>query len=189
MIRKLTREEIIDTYNQHLVTDFPEDEVKPLAIILDFYDHHRYECYGLFQEDKMLAYAYFADFKAENIDAYLLDYYAVVKTARNQGIGSQLLNELLPTLEKHRCILIEIESLNTARNQEEATLRKRRRDFYLRNQVQLSQVMAQAFDVEYQIMYYAKEVLEDAFIHQQVQLVYQELFASFTPRPFEVYPL
>ena len=42
MIRKLTREEIIDTYNQHLVTDFPEDEVKPLAIILDFYDHHRY---------------------------------------------------------------------------------------------------------------------------------------------------
>ena len=72
MIRKLTREEIIDTYNQHLVTDFPEDEVKPLAIILDFYDHHRYECYGLFQGDKMLAYAYFADFKAENIDAYLI---------------------------------------------------------------------------------------------------------------------
>ena len=49
--------------------------------------------------------------------------------------------------------------------------------------------MAQAFDVEYQIMYYAKEVLEDAFIHQQVQLVYQELFSSFTTRPFEVYPL
>ena len=45
----------------------------------------------------------------------------------------------------------EIESLNTARNQEEATLRKRRRDFYLRNQVQLSQVVAQAFDVEYQM--------------------------------------
>ena len=41
MIRKLTREEIIDTYNQHLVTDFPEDEVKPLAIILDFPERMR----------------------------------------------------------------------------------------------------------------------------------------------------
>lgn len=189
MIRTLTREEIVDTYNQHLVTDFPENEVKPLEVILNFYDQNQYECYGLFQEEKMLAYAYFADFTGNHIDAYLLDYYAVIKTARNQGIGSQLLNKLLPTLEKHRCILIEIESLDTATNESEAIIRKRRREFYLRNQVQLSQVVAQAFGVEYQIMYYAKETLTDVFIHYQIQLVYHELFAAFTPHPFEVYPL
>lgn len=186
MIRELTLNEIQTTYQQHLINDFPQDEVKPLAIIEKLYQEKQYRCFGLFNsQNQLLAYAYLATFQQSNLKSYLLDYYAVVSTYRNQGHGSQLLQALLKQLGDY-CLLVEIEDLQKASTAKEKQIRQRRLNFYQQNGLKLTKVSAYLYGVDYQIMYYAQQNYNDAFILQELTKVYAQLFAHVVPKPYQV---
>jgi uncharacterized protein len=59
-IRILETDEITDIYNEHIVTDFPASEVKPLSQMLRKREQGQYFVYGMFEDNGELAgYAYF----------------------------------------------------------------------------------------------------------------------------------
>ena len=92
-IRILETDEITDIYNEHIVTDFPASEVKPLSQMLRKREQGQYFVYGMFEDNGELAgYAYFI--KCSNKDVYLLDYLAIVKNKRSKHLGSTFLQEL-----------------------------------------------------------------------------------------------
>ncbi len=55
----LTLPEIRDVYDQQLKYDFPANERKPLSMIEKSLKNQRYLCYGLRNDDEILAYAFF----------------------------------------------------------------------------------------------------------------------------------
>ena len=62
-------------YRNHLVRDFPADEVKPFPDIAHLSGQGRYVCYGGFEDGALKAYAFLArDCAAPYL---LLDYFAV----------------------------------------------------------------------------------------------------------------
>ena len=67
-IRLLDTEEIKSIYNEHIVTDFPASEVKPLKQMLEKRENGQYFVYGLFEsntdddgapQEELSGYAYF----------------------------------------------------------------------------------------------------------------------------------
>ena len=50
-IRLLDTEEIKSIYNEHIVTDFPASEVKPLKQMLEKRENGQYFVYGLFESN------------------------------------------------------------------------------------------------------------------------------------------
>ncbi|MDE5451033.1 N-acetyltransferase, partial [Elizabethkingia meningoseptica] len=61
-------------YEEYLVADFPEDEVKPLWVIKKAYKAERYTAYVMEDGDEVKAYA---SFLWNNREILLLDYFAV----------------------------------------------------------------------------------------------------------------
>ena len=88
-LKILSNELLLLWYEKFLKEDFVSDEIKPIENILTLIKNGRYEVYGVFQDDEMIAYASF--WKKENINLVLLDYLGVAKKYRNQGIGSKIL--------------------------------------------------------------------------------------------------
>jgi len=88
-LKILSNELLLLWYEKFLKEDFVSDEIKPIENILTLIKNGRYEVYGVFQDDEMIAYASF--WKKENINLVLLDYLGVSKKYRNQGIGRKIL--------------------------------------------------------------------------------------------------
>ena len=147
--RKLDKISIEKIYENHLVFDFPKDEVKPLATIINGFDKGVYNAYGLYDGNQLLAYAFFIIDKK----CRLLDYFAVVRGKRGGGIGSHFLNmlkaELKPVCE---LVIIESENPDTAQNESQKITRLRRIDFYLKNGLIDTKSRAKVFGVEYKIL-------------------------------------
>ena len=102
--KPLTQDEIRYVYEHFMMQDFPDDERKPLQMILDAIDDGRYCCYGLFQDDAIAAYALLAFVNGAYGREYLLDYLAVRADLRDQGLGSLLLQKLTAELDRFACI-------------------------------------------------------------------------------------
>ena len=83
-LKILSNELLLLWYEKFLKEDFVSDEIKPIENILTLIKNGRYEVYGVFQDDEMIAYASF--WKKENINLALLHYLGVLKKYRNQGI-------------------------------------------------------------------------------------------------------
>lgn len=109
-IRILETDEITDIYNEHIVTDFPASEVKPLSQMLRKREQGQYFVYGMFEDNGELAgYAYFI--KCSNKDVYLLDYLAIVKNKRSKHLGSTFLQELKNiAVNDDRLLMLEVEN-------------------------------------------------------------------------------
>ena len=138
MLTLLNSEEIKNIYNKYMVKDFPPDELKPLSSMMDMLSRGIYDCYGLYEEEKLLAYAYLTVLD----DFILVDYLAVVPELRGSGIGSKLLCELKNIIR------------DFATDPQDKTTKIRRIDFYKRSGFVLSGVLSRLFDVEYVILTY-----------------------------------
>ena len=64
-LKILSNELLLLWYEKFLKEDFVSDEIKPIENILTLIKKGRYEVYGVFQDDEMIAYASF--WKKENI--------------------------------------------------------------------------------------------------------------------------
>ncbi|WP_172966779.1 GNAT family N-acetyltransferase [Fusobacterium nucleatum] len=128
-LKILSNELLLLWYEKFLKEDFVSDEIKPIENILTLIKKGRYEVYGVFQDDEMIAYASF--WKKENINLVLLDYLGVSKKYRNQGIGSKIL-VLIKEMLGNMPYVVEAE-IPTGSSLEEDKIRKRRIEFYERN--------------------------------------------------------
>ena len=128
-LKILSNELLLLWYEKFLKEDFVSDEIKPIENILTLIKKGRYEVYGVFQDDEMIAYASF--WKKENINLVLLDYLGVSKKYRNQGIGSKIL-VLIKEILGNMPYVVEAE-IPTGSSLEEDKIRKRRIEFYERN--------------------------------------------------------
>lgn len=164
MLTLLNSEEIKNIYNKYMVKDFPPDELKPLSSMMDMLSRGIYDCYGLYEEEKLLAYAYLTVLE----DFVLVDYLAVVPELRGSGIGTKLLCEL-KNIIRDKTVIIECENPDFATDPQDKTTKIRRIDFYKRSGFVLSGVLSRLFDVEYVILTYP-ECNNSALGYEQLYL-------------------
>ena len=174
--RTLTRNEIADTYNRYMKNDFPKDELKPLARIFYSLDNGQYACYGIFDEDKLCGYAYFAVLN-EDRKYYLLDYFATVDSMRGKGVGSEFLEMLYCQMTDAEIVICEAETPDGTVG-EEFEMRTRRIDFYLRNRYIATGVNATAFGVDFVLL---ELDLGKKHNKDEVREYYLKLYRSFLP--------
>src|SRR5471030_2468191 len=86
-LKQLIDEDIKNIYNKHMIIDFHAEELKPFDIIQKLIKRKIYICYGLYNNEELLAYAFIVTSKSY----VLIDYYAVCREYRNKGIGSKFL--------------------------------------------------------------------------------------------------
>lgn len=169
-LKQLSLEEIRGLYDTYLVNDFPQDEVKPFAVIEKAFlegKYAGYSCPG--------AYALFI----VNGRKYLVDYLAVQKELRGMGIGSRFLRELLKNqLGSAECVLLEIENPRYADDEESRAVCERRERFYLQNGLIDTGVEVNAFGVEFKILEYPGRERHD---QTEVRQGYGSLLRSTLP--------
>lgn len=151
MLTLLNKEQITKIYNKYMVEDFPPDELKPLESMLSMLERGIYACYGLFQGENLLAYAYLTIL--DNL--VLVDYLAVAKHLRGSGIGTTLIGKLKEILAD-KTIVIECENPDFATHENDKRTKLRRIDFYKRSGFILSGIASNLFGVEYVILTYPK---------------------------------
>ena len=141
-------EQIRQVYRDYLTKDFPPSERKTLEMIEEYVRKGVYECLGLFEEDKIIGYA----FLVRMGKVCLVDYLAVVPEKRDQGVGGKLLNLLGTYLRDEDAVIGEVEIPAEAENEEEQLTRTRRLNFYLRNGLIDTGVNAVCFGVPFEIL-------------------------------------
>ena len=147
-LKLLDKQQIEHIYYNHMVSDFPKNELKPLSIILQSINLGFYKCLGVFDEDIIEGYVFLV--KLNN--TYLIDYIAIFPELRNMGVGSNLLtliNEYLTTADY---IIGEVEDPAYTEDKEQKILQKRRLGFYLRNNCIDTGLRVECFGVNYIIL-------------------------------------
>ena len=166
-IRLLNESQIKDIYNDYMKEDFPEDELKPLSALMKMYNEEMYFAYGLFEENRLMAYAMFVG--KINTGAVLLDYLAVVKEARQGGYGSRFLSMLENELSENDCIILESENDADAKDEDDRDTRRKRICFYKKNGMCDMGVRSRLFGVDYIIFH------KDLKQRNSAQSVYEAL--------------
>ncbi len=175
-IRQLTCPELKEIYRSYMKDDFPLMELRPWFAIERAWEHSRYAAYGYYEGERLLAYAAF--YLSDEHPFALLDYYAVLPDLRGSGIGTSFLRELLPAVLDSGGILIEAESADSAKTQEEKIQRQRRINFYLKNGAVMTGVNCQLFGVDYNILSFfsGREGAGEDELFDTVCCLYQEFY-------------
>jgi GNAT superfamily N-acetyltransferase len=178
-IRRFTRDEIIKLYHEQMHFDFPESEIKPLERILVLFDRELYFGYGLFEADQAIGYALFV--KARDGNWLLLDYFAICSQFRNSGYGSLFLNMLINEVKETdvEAIMIEIESIESSKSEEDLKIRSKRKEFYLKNEIITTNIYATIFGIEFEVMNYSyNKEYKDKKIIEEYTRIYQTMLPS-----------
>lgn len=171
----LTLPEVRKIYRERMKNDFPENELKPPAMIEKLIREGRYLCYGVREGDELLAYAFFV--LAENL--YLLDYFAVKKELRGSGIGSGFLKELNSRcFREAACVLVEVDDPSFAGNDQEKAICERRLAFYLGNGLLDTGAKARTFGADFLILEFPKG---EPHTRAEAGDFYSRIYRSFVP--------
>lgn len=173
-LKQLSSEDVEIIYNEHMVVDFPLEELKPIDMIQKLIKRKIYKCYGLYDSEELLAYAFFTNSKSY----LLLDYYAVCSKFRNKGIGSKFLTILKENCKNYSGIIVEVEDIEFADTEEEKIIRKRRIDFYKKNGAKMTSVLCELFNVNYSVMCLCNIKLEDSVICEELKNIYKSMIPS-----------
>ena len=128
-IRTLEKDEIIDLYSKYLEVDFPDDELKPLSIMLDSLEKGIYDCIGLFESDRILAYAYFVhinnDYLCRKINEILNKIDGIKVKEETSHIVYSLPDNILPKdIKPYEEWTKEMEQLHKGREQNKNNVAK-----------------------------------------------------------------
>ncbi|WP_310605009.1 GNAT family N-acetyltransferase [Anaerosporobacter sp.] len=176
-IKIINTEQLSNLYKNYLVYDFPESELKPLAMIKTYMEHGIYTIYGLYEEEELLAYAMFVNNKESEFA--LLDYFASNRKYRSKGYGSTLLQMLKENDTVSKGYIIEVESLRTAKDEEERVIRERRIAFYEKNGLRKTAIRACVYGVEFDILYLPLCVeAEDSCLYEELKALYLLMFGE-----------
>ncbi|WP_408072315.1 GNAT family N-acetyltransferase [Butyrivibrio sp. JL13D10] len=145
---ELDIKQIKKVYNERMVYDFPQNELRPLARIIGPLRQGKYECFGLNDGDNIIGYVYLA--KQDN--DYLVDYLAMYPKYRNKGLGGEMLCLLKEYLSGADNIILEVEDPDSFTDYEYKSVCQRRISFYIRNGFFNKGVNMLCFDVPYLIL-------------------------------------
>lgn len=176
-MRKLQKDAIARIYEAHLIHDFPKDEQKPLAYILERVEADCYECFGFFESHQLIGYMFFTG--SDKSSLLLLDYFAVVNGMRGKGYGTQMIQYVQKLQYNKEGIILEIEHPDSAVSMEDYQLRKRREAFYLRNGLVNTQVEARVNGVHFAILLF-QDIDGKGSVHlaNQVQFLYDDMLSN-----------
>ena len=150
-VRTLSRKQIEEIYHAYMRDDFARNELRPLFSLLAGFDRGEYDCYGLYEQDALRAYAFFVRLPSDGGDICLFDYLAVIPDLRGQGTGSLFLKALSDKLRGARCIVGEMEDPDAPCSDKERLIREKRRRFYMKNGFLDTGVRSEVFGVDYAI--------------------------------------
>ena len=173
-LKQLSNKDIENIYNKHMIMDFPSEELKPIDVMQKLIKRKIYICYGLYNNEELLAYAFLATSKSY----LLLDYYSVCAKYRNKGIGSKFLNILKENCKNYNGIIVEVENVECASNETEKVVRKRRIDFYRKNGMRMTNISCKLFTVNYSIMCLYNIELDDLAICEGLKNIYKEMIPN-----------
>ena len=197
IMRELSAEELTGLYEAYMREDFPQDELKPLQVLLDKQAEGISRVYGWFAQGQdetsrerlsgLRAYAILM--QPEYREPYgqdlyvLLDYYAVCSGYRDQGIGSVCLRELMHHVDC-KGVLYEVEDPDSSETEEERTIREKRIRFYERIGCRWIQgIRANVFGVEFRLLLWNREgqtippqEMKDAMTRVYRQMLPEEIF-------------
>ena len=178
LTRRLTDfSQVESLYKSRLVKDFAEDERKPLSSMKESWEKGTYDCYGLFDDEKIVGYAFFV----RNGKYCLLDYFAIKEDRRNEGLGSIFLKQLSLNMEEERCVIVEVEDPDQANSFDDKTLRNRRLQFYLRNGYSETTLKSSVFGVAYRLLEASNGVPHAA---GDICAAYTDIYRSTLPDRF-----
>lgn len=185
-IRLLDIEEIKEIYNEHIVTDFPASEVKPLKQMLEKRENDQYFVYGMYESredsygrkyDELSGYAYFI--KCRNQDVYLLDYLAIVKDRRSKHLGSGFLQQLKKLAKDDgKLLVLEVENPDYADEGPARDYMLKRIGFYRKNGMNLSDTSCYFLENEYRIFYAGDEIEDKSQLDKIMDIVYRDFFGD-----------
>ena len=135
-------------YQEHMLRDFPEDELKPFASIRQMLRSGIYEPLAVWDDTgHMVAYAWQA--VLPGCKNALIDYYAVLPGLRGGGVGSSVLAALAAYYAPRiGTLIIECEHPSEA---PDPAIARRRIGFYLRAGARATAMESRVFGVKYQI--------------------------------------
>lgn len=176
MVNILNNEEITYIYENYIVNDFPASEVKSLKRILKGVEDGKYYACGYTEDGELKAYAFFIKSKKSNTN--LLDYFAVVSGRRSSGYGSKFLKELVEMIKADKGhLILEIENPDFASPEQDRDYMIKRKGFYEKNDIRVSNVSCSFAGNEYMILYAGMEVSDDN-IRLETESIYREFFGN-----------
>lgn len=176
-IKRLDKEFVTTIYKEHLINDFIPEEQKPLDWITNLMEKELYFCYGLFDEERFVAYAFFS--KAVGEKNILIDYFCVCKEYRSCGYGSKFLELLKNELIEYDSIIFEVESGRDVINEQERITCQRRLAFYHRNGLKESKLHVSLYGVDLIIMYLSlQQAPTDDTLEIALDAIYDALFGE-----------
>ncbi len=181
-IRLLDDEERRSIYHGQLQKDFHSSEIKSYSLMEKLAAEQKYPCYGLFEQGALKGYAFFVKDKK----TLFLDYFAVLREYRNEGLGGCFLRELQKyVIKEDLALFAEVENPAYACEEESRDLMNRRIQFYLRNGFRLSKVWCRVFTDEYIIIYYNEKLFTGDSSHSmdngiaiELKQLYQMIFGE-----------
>ena len=181
-IRKLTLlSELESIYNTCMIRDFPPNERRPLASLAAGWNRDEYDCYGLYEGNELLAYAFFVRLPGKSGFNYLFDYLAVCEGHRGEGIGSAFLRLLSGRIQNAECIVGEMEDPDAPCEGQERAIREKRRRFYMRAGFLDTDVRACVFGVDYLLF---EVPTKRAHTKDEIREIYTSLYRSILLPPF-----
>ncbi|MBQ7975135.1 MAG: GNAT family N-acetyltransferase [Clostridia bacterium] len=174
--KKASLEEIEEIYKTHMKKDFPPAELKPLSAIKYSVQKGWYVMYIAYDEKGIKGYACIADCGGK---IGFLDYFAIVKEYRGTGVGTEFFAKLKSL--GFECIILETESVESAKNEEEDFIRKRRIAFYKRSGCVDTGCMYNVFGVEYNVFINKDIELTEDFLAKLLS-AYEYAYAAILRR-------
>ena len=169
-LKLLSKEELVQLYNDEMVFDFPKSELKPVRAMLRLIDEGKYEPLLVLEQGEAVGYAMV--WLPPGREGALLEYFGVLRGKRNGGLGSRILAVLA---ERYGQIFGEAEA-PTSDDPEENDLRRRRIAFYLRNGLRVLDYECALFGVHFNCLYLGPET-DDRKIEKLHRSVYADYFS------------
>lgn len=176
-VKNINTEQLINLYENHLEHDFPKSELKSLSMLQSYMEQGIYTIYGLYEGEELLAYAMFMHNKDSGFQ--LLDYFASNRKYRSKGYGSALLELLKKEDTISEGYIIEVETVRTAKNEEEKIQRTRRIAFYEKNGLRKTAIRASVYGVEFDILYLPlRWDGDDTHLCEELKSLYLQMFGE-----------
>lgn len=172
---RLTEEQVAYVYEVSMKVDFPDNERKPLEMILDSMRQGKYDCLGLVEGEEILGYTLFF----RQGDNCLFDYFAMLSKNRNQGLGSEFLRHIVAYYGDKKHVIGEVEDPDCAENALDAKLQSRRLNFYLRNGYEDTGAKANLFGVKYRIL---RMKNENTYTQEEIEKLYLAIYKDMLPK-------
>ncbi|MBN3860534.1 GNAT family N-acetyltransferase [Neisseriaceae bacterium PsAf] len=171
-LREINFDEFKNIFKQYIRQDFPFLERKPLWTLKKNFSTGKNNACVLERDGSLKAYA---SFTSENKEIILLDYFAVTKEARGEGVGSLFLQLLKNNLAAKG--IIECENPEDTKSSEEKRLITRRVDFYVNAGATLLDYRLKILGIEYVLLYLPISASKDEInLAKELSLIFDNMY-------------